>query len=88
MRLNHFLVALIVFVLSSPAEAQQLKKVFRIGYISSLDPAGESTRSAAVRIALRERVYIEGQNLAIDRYAEGKLDRFSELSVELVRLQG
>jgi putative ABC transport system substrate-binding protein len=41
-----------------------------------------------MRLALRERGYIEGQNIAIEyRYAEGKSDRFSELAVELVRLK-
>ena len=38
--------------------------------------------------ALRERGYIEGQNIAIeDRYAEGKDGRFPELAAELVRLK-
>jgi putative ABC transport system substrate-binding protein len=39
-------------------------------------------------LALRERGYIEGQNIATEyRYAEGKLDRSSELAAELVRLK-
>ena len=70
------------------AEAQQPKKVPRIGYLSSLDPASESTRAEAIRLALRELGYIEGQNIAIEyRYAEGKLDRLPELAAELVRLK-
>ena len=70
------------------AEAQQPKKVPRIGYLSSSDPASESTRSEAIRLALRELGYIEGQNIAIEyRYAEGKLDRLPELAAELVRLK-
>ena len=48
----------------------------------------ESARSEAIRLALRELGYIEGQNIAIEyRYAEGKLDRFPELAAELVRLK-
>ncbi|RPJ18795.1 MAG: ABC transporter substrate-binding protein, partial [Chloroflexi bacterium] len=47
------------------AWAQQPKKVPRIGYLSSFDPATDSTRSEAVRRALRELGYIEGQNIAI-----------------------
>jgi putative tryptophan/tyrosine transport system substrate-binding protein len=71
-----------------PAEAQQPKKVPRIGYLSSNDPATESARSEAIRLALRELGYIEGQNIAIDyRYAEGKRDRLRELATELVRLK-
>src|SRR5262245_53314476 len=79
---------LTVFLLTlSFAEAQQAKKVPRIGYLSNNDAALESTRAEAIRLALRERSYIEGQNIAIEyRYAEGKRDRFPELAAELVRL--
>jgi putative tryptophan/tyrosine transport system substrate-binding protein len=70
------------------AQAQQPKKVPRIGYLASGDAATESTRSEAIRLALRELGYIEGQNIAIEyRYAEGKIDRFSKLAAELVRLK-
>ena len=63
---------------ASSAEAQQPKKVPRIGYLSSADPASDSARSEAIRLALRELGYIEGQNIASEyRYAEGKLDRVS-----------
>ncbi len=78
----------LLLALSLPAEAQQPKKVPRIGYLSSVDPARESTRSEAIRLALRERGYIDGQNIAIEyRYAEGKSDRAPELAAELVRLK-
>ena len=77
-----------LFGLCVTAQAQQPKKVPRIGYLSSCDPASESTRSEAIRLALRELGYIEGQNIAIEyRYAEGKRDRFPELAAELVRLK-
>src|SRR5215475_11325070 len=80
------LVALL-FGLCSSAEAQQPKKVTRIGYLSSFDPAIESTGVEAIRLALGELGYIDGQNIAIDyRNAEGKLDRLPELAAELVRL--
>jgi putative tryptophan/tyrosine transport system substrate-binding protein len=69
-------------------QAQQPKKVFRIGYLSGQDPASESARSEPFRLALRELGYIEGQNIAIEyRNAEGKLDRYPELAAELVRLK-
>jgi putative tryptophan/tyrosine transport system substrate-binding protein len=62
------------------AGAQQPKKVPRIGYLSSTDPARESTRAEAIRLALRDLGYIEGQNIAIEyRYGEGP-DRASELA--------
>ena len=54
-------------------EAQQPKKVPRIGYLSNTDPAGESTRSEAIRVAVQERGYREGQNIATEsRCAEGR----------------
>jgi putative ABC transport system substrate-binding protein len=65
-----------LFALSFPTNAQQPKKVPRIGYLASAEPATESARVEAIRLALRERGHIEGQNIAIEyRYAEGKIDR-------------
>src|SRR4249920_1956677 len=82
------LVAVVLLALGVIAEAQQAKKVPRIGYLSPLDAATDSNRAEAIRLALRERGYIEGQNIAIEyRYAEGKLERFPELAAELVRLK-
>ena len=73
---------------ASLAEAQQPKKLPTIGYLSSSDPGSESTRAEGIRLALRERGYIEGQNIAIEyRYSEGKLDRAPEIAAELVRLK-
>ena len=80
--------AVVLVVAGAVALAQQPKKVSRIGYLSAVDAASESTGSEAIRLALRELGYIEGQNIAIEyRYAEGKLDRFPELAAELVRLK-
>ena len=82
------LVAAMLLALGVIAEAQQPKKIHRIGYLSNSDPATESTRSDAIRLALRELGYIEGQNIAIEyRYSEGKPDRAPELAAELVRLK-
>jgi ABC-type uncharacterized transport system substrate-binding protein len=68
------------------AQAQQSKKVPRIGYLSGVDGATETARAEAFRIALRELGHIEGQNIAIEyRYAEGKVDHFPKLASELVR---
>ena len=62
-----------LFALSFSADAQQPKKVSRIGYLSAFNPAIESTRAETIRLALRELGYIEGQNIASEyRYAEGK----------------
>src|SRR5262245_11164599 len=70
------------------ARAQQPKKIPLIGYLAGTDPARESTASEAIRQALRELGYIEGQDIAIEyRYAKGNRDRFPELAAELVRLK-
>jgi putative ABC transport system substrate-binding protein len=69
------------------AEAQQPKKVSRIGYLSGTDRTTDSIRSEPFRTALRDRGHLEGQNIAIEyRYGEGKIDRASKLADELVRL--
>jgi putative tryptophan/tyrosine transport system substrate-binding protein len=87
-RVIQFGFAVILVSLASLAEAQQPKKIARVGYLSPLDSARESTRSDAIRKALRELGYIEGQNIAFEyRYTEGKLDRAPELAADLVRLK-
>jgi putative tryptophan/tyrosine transport system substrate-binding protein len=85
---SSILIAVTLLAIAVTVEAQQPKKVPRIGYLASGDPASDSARSEAIRVALRELGYVEGQNIVIEyRYAEGKLDRFSELAAELVRLK-
>jgi len=89
MRKNFFGLTLstMFFALCFSAEAQQPKKVSRIGYLTGADAATESARSEGIRLALRERGYTEGQNIAIEyRYAEGKRDQLPSLATELVRL--
>jgi putative ABC transport system substrate-binding protein len=77
-----------LFAFCSFAEAQQAKKIPRIGYLSITDAATDSARAEGIRLALRELGYIEGQNIAIEyRYAEGKNDRLPELAAELLRLK-
>jgi len=90
MKSNILLWLLVTFLLTtgSPAEAQQMKKIPRIGYLSTQEPAHEAARFEAIRLALRELGYIDGKNIAFEyRYAEGKLDRLPELAAELVRLK-
>jgi putative tryptophan/tyrosine transport system substrate-binding protein len=78
----------LLLALCVSAEAQQPKKVPRIGYLAPGDAAADSIRFEAIRMALRERGYIEGQNIATEyRYAEGKVDRAPNLAAELVHLK-
>jgi ABC-type uncharacterized transport system substrate-binding protein len=79
--------AVLILTAFKPVEAQQPKKVFRIGVLSTTDPARESARFETIRQALRERGYIEGQNIAIKYRYEEKGDRAPDLAAELVRLK-
>src|SRR5678816_4898087 len=80
------LVAVVLLALEVTAEAQQAKKVPRIGILfigSRNQPHLDS-----FELGLRERGYTEGKNIAFEyRYAEGRQDRLPELAAELVRLK-
>jgi len=87
-RLSSILIAVLMLAVAVIADAQQPKKVHRIGYLSTADPASESARAEGIRLALRELGYIEDRNINIEyRYAEGKSSRLPELAAELVRLK-
>jgi putative ABC transport system substrate-binding protein len=82
-----WLLVTILLETASIAEAQQPKKVPRIGYLSGTSLSAAAARTEAFRRGLRERGYVEGKNIVVEyRYAEGKLDRQNELAAELVRL--
>ena len=67
----------------SLAEAQQPKKVPRIGFLS----AAPSIDSAFLE-GLRDLGYVDGKNIVVElRSAQGKLDRLPELAAELVSLK-
>ena len=87
-KLGSFAICGLLFALCHPVEAQQPTKVPRIGFLSSVSPSTISARVEAFRQGLRELGYVEGKNIVVEyRYAEGKLDRLSELAGELVRLK-
>ncbi|TAK09870.1 ABC transporter substrate-binding protein [bacterium] len=84
------LVLLAAFILASVqlGEAQQAKKVPRIGFLATNFPTTSPARYEAFRQGLRELGYVEGKNIVIEwRYAEGKADRLPGLAAELVRLK-
>jgi putative tryptophan/tyrosine transport system substrate-binding protein len=89
-KLGSFVLCAMLFALCLSAQAQQPKKVPRIGYLSG---GGSSQKlpfggAEGIRLALRELGYIEGQNIVFEyRYAEGKNDRLPGLATELVRLK-
>jgi putative ABC transport system substrate-binding protein len=74
---------------ASLAQAQQPKKIYRIGYVSgSGDANNPGTSLEAFRQGLRDLGYIDGKNILVEyRYAEGKPDRIPSLVAELVQLK-
>jgi putative tryptophan/tyrosine transport system substrate-binding protein len=85
-RIFCFALCPVLLALSFPAEAQQPKKIPRIGYLATR--SGPSSSEAAFLQGLQSLGYIEGQTIAIEwRYAQGKFDRLPELASELVRLK-
>ena len=82
------LVAVVMLALGVTAEAQQPKKVPRIGYLSGASLSAIRQRIEAFRQGLRQLGYVEGKNIVIEyRWAEGKPDRLPDLAAELVRLK-
>src|SRR5689334_18299753 len=84
---NLFVWTVATFLLNTApfAQAQQPKKIPRIGY---LVPAAQSHRTEALRQGLRDLGYVEGKNIVIEsRSAEGNSDRLPTLAAELVRLK-
>jgi putative ABC transport system substrate-binding protein len=70
-------------------EAQRPGKLYRVGILTNKvsDPA-EARLWQAFRSGLRERGWIEGQNIVVEfRAAEGNTARLPELAADLVRLK-
>ena len=83
-----FLLATSVVAWFHPSDAQQTKKVPRIGMLSQLAIPTSWAGIEAFRQGLRDLGYIEGKNILVEyRYAEGKLDRVPDLVDELVQPQ-
>jgi putative tryptophan/tyrosine transport system substrate-binding protein len=84
------ILVVIVSLLLEPAlaQAQQPKKVARIGYLSGPSPFTSPARRKAFLQGLRDLGYEEGKTIVIEwQYAEGKFDRLPALAAELVRLK-
>ena len=69
------------------AEAQQPKKVPRIGVLVNGTPSSHKSTIDEFRQGLNDLGYVEGQNFLLEvRYAEGKLDRLPDLAQELAQM--
>ena len=71
----------LLFALCFSANAQQPKKIPRIGYLALGSPSADRANVEGFRKGLRELGYVEGKTIVIEyRYAEGKNDRLSDLA--------
>src|SRR5215467_821532 len=83
-----FAIIAIFLALCSSAEAQQQKKIPRIGYLGVGSLNTNTYRTDAFRQGLRQLGYAEGKDIVIEsRMADGKLDRLNEFAADLVRLK-
>jgi putative tryptophan/tyrosine transport system substrate-binding protein len=79
--------AALLLALSFPADAQQIGKVARIGFLDASTASGSAVLVAAFRQEMSKLGWTEGKNITIEyRFAEGKNDHLPELAADLVRL--
>ncbi len=70
------------------AKAQKAGKIWRIGYLAGGARTSDGAPPAALRQALQELGYVDGQNVIYaGRWAEAKSDRLPTLAAELVGLK-
>jgi putative ABC transport system substrate-binding protein len=82
-KITLFTLCAMLFALCSSADAQQPKKVPRIGYLIG---GTNSARNEAFRQGLRELGYAEGKNIIIveARYTDARPERLADITAELV----
>jgi ABC-type uncharacterized transport system substrate-binding protein len=70
------------------ADAQQTRKMFRIGILDVSTASGSAVLLDAFRQEMGKLGWIEGKNITFEyRFADGKFDRLSGLAADLVRLK-
>ncbi len=84
-RIFRFALCALLFGFGASADAQQAKKVARVGYLAAVSAAADAPRLEAFRQGLRELGYVEGQNIIIDfRHEAGSFERLPEIANELI----
>jgi putative ABC transport system substrate-binding protein len=77
-----------LFALGSSVEAQQARKLYRIGLLALATPDQYAPLRKVFEEGLRELGYVEGKNFIMEsRFADGISERLSNLAIELVRLK-
>jgi ABC-type uncharacterized transport system substrate-binding protein len=78
---------LVLLTVAVIAEAQQPKKMAKIGYLAPATPASAAPNIEAIRQGLRELGYVEGKTFVLEiRYGEARAERLPGLARELVSL--
>jgi len=87
---RRFMLTSVAGALAAPlaAEAQQARRIYRVGVLEVRAVGSNATNLAAFRQGLRELGLVEGQNLLIEyRSADGQPERFPELARELLQVK-
>jgi putative ABC transport system substrate-binding protein len=80
-----YLLVPVLLLMDSVAQAQQTKKIPRVGYLRFIE---NPLLDEAFRKGLRDLGYVEGQNIQVEyRYAGGNLERTAKHAAELVDLK-
>src|SRR5262245_27647361 len=83
-RIGLAVVVALTTLVALAASAQQIGKVYRVGYVSPRP--GIEVQEEAFRQGLRELGYVDGQNLVIEwRFVKGMTEMFPGVTDELVR---
>jgi ABC-type uncharacterized transport system substrate-binding protein len=84
-----FVIVVALTVCGARVQAQQAKKIAKIGFLHpGVSEGASNPQLEGLRQGLREIGQVEGKNIIIEyRFAEGKLDRLSDLAAELVNLK-
>jgi putative tryptophan/tyrosine transport system substrate-binding protein len=87
-KLGSFVLCPVLLALCASAEAQQPKKIAKIGLLAPSTPAAAAHLVEAFRQGLRELGYVEGKTFVLElRYGEARADRLPEIARELVGLK-
>jgi len=85
---THYCLLITVLLITGFAEAQQPKKIPRIGFLVPGTAVSLRANLDAFWQGLRDLGYMEGQNIVIEyRYGGGKDSRLPDLAAELLRLK-
>jgi putative ABC transport system substrate-binding protein len=83
--LGFSVIACVLILAGAVAQAQQPKKLARIGYLAAVSASADAPRLEAFRQGLRDLGHIEGQNIVIEYRHEARgFERLPELAAELV----